>query len=1093
MEAVLASSPVWYQSRACDATESGYFAFASRSLVYLLDIRGTAPRHYGILSGHEERVSTCSFGVKGANGEPYLISGADDGFVKCWDIHTKKAVKAHKSHGAFKVVCLHCSPASNNLVVSGDEKGFIVVWNVDSDQTKRFMPDGGVQQMLSAITCSHHHSNLVAVGYKSGAVSIIDIRKNGNVIRKLRGHGNEIHSIVWSASPSEDIFVSKLDSPNNQTVNEHDSFQSIVVTSSKDRTLRLWSLSKGKCIKIIKLPSKPSKDKGRRISEDSSRLYVALHWPKSLRSKFLSCSYNGDIILWDVSMAEKEQYKILSHSATELGHQRIVFNISSGLDPTKNIITTSMDRCIKYWSLEEPDSPPIWSLPTLGGFVYAMKVSPIDPTVIALGIGDGVIRIWRTSNPRNPFDITSLWQGIKEKVMSLAWHPTKEGLLAFGTEDGKVGVVDVLSQQPPMISNTYHMKPVYAMSWGPKCYAQSAGVTPAISMQCLYTCGGEGVVLMHPSVKMDQEAVNVNEIILSNNSCIDLTLTSNKSEISWRPDGEFVAIGNDDGSFDICRAPFLYIITRVKVHNKIINCLAWHTANETVLESKYWIASGSNSSVIYINNLNHVLNQQVAAGPVVTQPFRTLTGHCGRITSLSWNPDSQNQLVSASYDGTAQVWDVLDEEPVSNYRGHDGRLLCVVWRRKMDEDERSGLIYSGADDYAVHVWKMEDQKDKVPPKGFPKIFIKFKKKIFDKIMVGYTQKQSAQWKKKNKKKKSNRNNDPLPSPQPGYIMAASTPYVNGLAPDVKPTIDSDIEVMLERRKAELLAEMNLDTKQDTEDHSFTPSKRRQIKNIFPLSVAMDNKKKIFLQKDCIEITKHKKDPENHKVTITDASNVNMGFYTDRLAAYRMMHQEDLHLRETKYFNSSSMLKLWRGDIVGMIESAIEQNDLSDQLVSMAPMAGYDLWQKASLAYAQQLQGEGCYIHASQYLIACDKIEEAIILLRNHKHYREAVALARARLTDDDPILIDTLKIWAKKLQYGGSYEHAAKCFAAIGDHVSAAKSLSSRAASKSSLGRDELQSLFASSSVAAAADDKSTSQVNLTTGQWKGANEAVEL
>uniref|UniRef100_H2YVE0 Uncharacterized protein n=1 Tax=Ciona savignyi TaxID=51511 RepID=H2YVE0_CIOSA len=744
MEAVLASSPVWYQSRACDSSGNGFFAFASRSLVYLLDIRGTAPQHYGILSGHEERVVTCSFGVKGSAGEVYLISGADDGLVKCWDIHTQRVANEHKVHGMNKVVCVHCSPASNKLVVSGDDKGFIVVWNVETDATQRLMPDGGIHQVMSCLTCSPHYPHLVAVGYKSGAASVIDIRKNGNVIRKLRGHGNEIHSLVWSAFPTEDIYPSNQDT-NGQITNEKENFQSIIVTSSKDRTIRLWSLSRGKCLRIIKLPTKPSKGLLIYLKIDNtSRLFVALHWPKDSASRFLSSSYNGDVILWDIMASDKEHFTVLSHGATELGHTRIVFNIASGLDPSSTIITTSMDRTIKHWSLDAPESPPTWSLPTLGGFVYSIAISPIDPSVIALGIGDGVIRIWRTTNPRNPFDISVMWQGIKEKVMSLAWHPTREGLLAFGTEDGKVGVVDVLSQQTPLISDTYHMKPVYAMSWGPKCYVRSTAVTPADSKICLFTCGGEGVVLMHPAIKMNKEGVNVDDIITATNDVTNLPRV-NRTEIAWRRDNDVVAIGNDDGSFDVFRAPYLEIIARVKVHSKIINCLAWqlHGADG---EAQEWIASGSNSSIIYVNDMKPILDQVVAAEeqspartvPVITEPFRTLSGHNGRITDLSWSPHDPRLLVSASYDGTAQVWDVMNEDAIANYRGHDGRLLCVRWRMRMEEDG-SGLIYSGADDYAVHVWRVEAQKERFPPK--------------DKPMVGYTQKQSAQWKRKNKKKK----------------------------------------------------------------------------------------------------------------------------------------------------------------------------------------------------------------------------------------------------------------------------------------------------------------------------------------------------
>ena len=60
-------------------------------------------------------------------------------------------------------------------------------------------------------------------------------------------------------------------------------------------------------------------------------------------------------------------------------------------------------------------------------------------------------------------------------------------------------------------------------------------------------------------------------------------------------------------------------------------------------------------------------------------------------------------------------------------------------------------------------------------------------------------------------------------------------------------------------------------------------------------------------------------------------------------------------------------------VAGAIESAIERNELTDHIVALAPMAGYDLWLKACSAFAQQLAGEGFHLHAANYLMACNKV------------------------------------------------------------------------------------------------------------------------
>lgn len=103
-----------------------------------------------------------------------------------------------------------------------------------------------------------------------------------------------------------------------------------------------------------------------------------------------------------------------------MGHQRIVFNICHGANPKTSIVSTSMDRQILHFTI--PDlvptqcKSPDWVLPTLGGFVYSLAVSLQDPSTLALGVGDGMIRVWKTRNPKSSYDIDVLWEGIKEKV-----------------------------------------------------------------------------------------------------------------------------------------------------------------------------------------------------------------------------------------------------------------------------------------------------------------------------------------------------------------------------------------------------------------------------------------------------------------------------------------------------------------------------------------------------------------------------------------------------------------------------------------------------------------------------------------------------
>lgn len=72
---------------------------------------------------------------------------------------------------------------------------------------------------------------------------------------------------------------------------------------------------------------------------------------------------------------------------------------------------------VKCWDLASLEC--CWTLPTLGGFVYALTFSPVGTGCLALGVGDNMIRVWNTLTTQNKYDIRSFWQGIKSKVTAV--------------------------------------------------------------------------------------------------------------------------------------------------------------------------------------------------------------------------------------------------------------------------------------------------------------------------------------------------------------------------------------------------------------------------------------------------------------------------------------------------------------------------------------------------------------------------------------------------------------------------------------------------------------------------------------------------
>ncbi|VDI58625.1 gem associated protein 5 [Mytilus galloprovincialis] len=309
----------------------------------------------------------------------------------------------------------------------------------------------------------------------------------------------------------------------------------LLASASKDRTIRIWSIVKGRQLASMRLPKTggPPGDSGR------GKLWAAIVWSYSDPHNIVSSSFGGDLLLWDLAATGQQKWQPFSATDKRQQHNRIIFNLRLGFTDNNLMATTSMDRQLIIWDVKK--RRPVHCQPTLGGYVYCARTSPIDPGRIALGVGDNMIRVWNLNNSNNPFDVVTLWQGIRSKVTALCWHPKKEGLLAYGTDDGRVGIYDTLANKPPSVSSNYHKRTVYVVSWGPQCI-KTEGTSSAAYF--LYSIG-DGVVMQHDPYKLEDEAHDLNKLIEQSNGRKPRVPV--RSEISWSPDFSVVAIGNDDG------------------------------------------------------------------------------------------------------------------------------------------------------------------------------------------------------------------------------------------------------------------------------------------------------------------------------------------------------------------------------------------------------------------------------------------------------------------------------------------------------------------------------------------------------------------
>lgn len=727
-----------------------------------------------------------------------------------------------------------------------------------------------------------------------------------------------------------------------------------------------------------------------------------------------------------------------------------------------------------------------------------------------------MLRVWQTASSQGPYETLTLWQAIKSKVMVVKWHPSKEGLLAFGADDGQVGVYNTISKRAE-ISATYHKKTVYSLSWGPPCPKTDEN---AIITHNLYSCAGDGRVYQHRTGHFMEDPVDVCALIVKTNDIKHKPL--GRTDVSWNLDGTVMALGNEDGSIEVFVPPDLMQIGLIMTHKKSITTLVWHHGYSEVTTSdvgscKYWLASGSNEFSIHVHDLSSVLgdlsNPRPRAAPI-TDCFRQLSGHWGRITGLSWSPHQSELLLSSSYDGTAQVWDVPKGEPLFNFRGHSSRVMCVVWSY-LDPD----LVYSGGEDGTVRPWRPSVQQHRQPP-------------VQEKKMTHSSSKSSAKNKRAKQKaklktesidneacvqeKKLDHDGNPggntkelkvanerptvaetitligntdnaLTSEQNGGVLKSENRETEMAAPaevrenvekksspDAKSvntrglgeveTLTNSLEVVnliknegvnlsngheSEKKQEAIIPLRSRVTLEPSLSLSTSSKKKKKAKSMFPVSAVADNKSKLAAQDECVQLAEilYGQDDSNSSPTASLRAEAgsdgltNLGLFADRRAAYRLIATEGQHHKENGNLDYRLQLEIWKGNLAGALEMATTSKQLTDWLVALSPLAGRNVWMATTRAFADQLESQGSYQRAVLYYLACHDTYKAIDVFRKQGMYREAIALAKVRLSPLDPVLFDLYSAWARKLETENSFEQAAKCYLAVKSSAEAVRVL----------------------------------------------------
>lgn len=153
-------------------------------------------------------------------------------------------------------------------------------------------------------------------------------------------------------------------------------------------------------------------------------------------------------------------------------------------------------------------------------YPYSIDIPGWNPDLAAVGLGDSNIKIWtfaRTPTVDQPknlkrhnfYETQLLWKDIQGQVQHVQWHPTKEGLLLYSTEYGRIGIYDVYNHKGTKFK-TYHAKkgPSPFIAWaGDLSFAFEDVSMPDV----VISCGADGRVYAFDALEVNRPPIDMDE------------------------------------------------------------------------------------------------------------------------------------------------------------------------------------------------------------------------------------------------------------------------------------------------------------------------------------------------------------------------------------------------------------------------------------------------------------------------------------------------------------------------------------------------------------------------------------------------------
>ncbi|MEL6815597.1 MAG: WD40 repeat domain-containing protein, partial [Cyanobacteria bacterium J06598_3] len=484
-------------------------------------------------------------------------------------------------------------------------------------------------------------------------------------ISTFQGHENWVCSVAFSADGKQ------------------------LVSSSADRTIRVWTVETGECLKTL---------------EGHGNWVMSVVFSPDGK-QLISGSADRTIKLWDVETG--------ACLKTLEGHRHGIWSVAFSPDGTC-FVSGSADRTIKRWDAATGEC-----LQTITGHehgVWSVAFSP-DGKSLASGSADQTVRVWDVSTG----ECQQTLVGHSNWVWMVAFSPDGRSL-ASGSADQTVRVWNIADNaQQCLRVLSGHSNWVWSVAFSPDGnYLTSGSEDRTMRLwelgrgQCLKTLQGSSNWVWSVAFSPDGKTLASGQ----GDRLVQLWDTASGEpraalagaqnaiwSVAFSADGKLLASGNEDGNIHLWQLSSQFdgqsngqsdgqsnsqpssqnrlphnAHRSLPGHSKSIWSVAFDAKGET-------IASGS-------------ADQSIKLWDASTGQCRhTLTEHQHWVCSVAFHP-KQNILASGSYDRTIKLWDLETGECTETWSGHTSGLWCI------DFSPAGDFLVSGSIDQTLRIWEV---------------------------------------------------------------------------------------------------------------------------------------------------------------------------------------------------------------------------------------------------------------------------------------------------------------------------------------------------------------------------------------------------